>query len=86
MFATVRAKLIGFCFLSLLFIVLVSVAGYFNQSGPDPIERIRDNNDSLKASMLVEKAHANVRADLLQILRLAKNGDIEGVKEAAKDL
>jgi len=86
MFATIRAKVIGFSFVSLLFIVLMTWTGYFGQTGSDAIESTRDSYDLLKPSILADKTHIKVRADVLQILRTAKNGDIESFNEAAKDM
>lgn len=86
MFATIRAKIIGFSFLSLLFIVLVSVAGYPGKSGTNDIYGIRDNYESVKSAMLADKTHIKVRADVLQLLRLAKNSDVAGFREAENEL
>lgn len=86
MFASIRAKLIGFSCFSLLSIVLVGLSGYFGQAGVEVIESAWSGNDSIKAGMMADKAHIKVRAELLQLLRTAKNGDLEGSKEAEKNL
>lgn len=87
MFATVRARIIGFSFLSLLFIVLMSGAGYYGYTDfTDAIEGKLSGNDSVNAGMRDNMAHDVVLADVLQILRLTKSGDMESYKEVAKDL
>lgn len=87
MFATIRAKLIGFSFLSLLSIALVSGAGYYGYCGlANVIGDMRDGHETIKAGMLTDRASDRVRADVLQILRSTRNGDMEGYNEAANDL
>ena len=84
MFATIRAKLIGFSFLSLLFIALVSGAGYYGYYGlTDVIQDTRDGHESIKAGMLTDRVYDRVRGDVLQILRSTINGDMESYNEAA---
>lgn len=87
MFATIRAKLIGFSFLSLLSIALVSGAGYYGYRGfTDVIEDTRDGHESIKTSMLTDRARDRVRGAVMQILRSTRNGEMESYKEAANDL
>ncbi|MDH4215341.1 MAG: methyl-accepting chemotaxis protein [Gallionella sp.] len=86
MFTTIRAKLIGFSFFSLLSIVLVGLSGYFGQTGIEAIESAWSANDSIKAGLMADKAHIKVHAEVLQLLRTAKNGDFDGSKEAEKNL
>ncbi len=87
MFATIRAKIIGFSFLSLLFILLVSMVGNYGKS-----ELIRataysqGNIFAINTNMQVNMAHDEVRADVLQILHEAKTGDTAAYKEASKNL
>lgn len=87
MFATIRAKLIGFSFVSLLFIALVGGAAYYGYSGLSAvIEDARHGQEAIKTGMLADGAYDRVRGDVLQILRSARNGDTESYKEAANDL
>ncbi|OGS96636.1 MAG: hypothetical protein A3H31_07755 [Gallionellales bacterium RIFCSPLOWO2_02_FULL_57_47] len=87
MFATIRAKIIGFSFLALLSVVLMSGAGYYGYTVfTDTIESKLNGDGSIKASMRNNAAHVLVFADVLQVLRVTKNGDMEGYKEVAKDL
>jgi twitching motility protein PilJ len=87
MFATVRAKLIGFSFVSLLFIVLVGGAGYYGKSELGAaVSYSQGNFEVINTHMLVNLAEDQVRADVLQILREAKNADTAAYKETAKNL
>lgn len=87
MFATVRAKLIGFSFISLLFIVLVGGAGYYGKSELSAaVSYSQGNFEAINTNMLVNLAEDQVRADVLQILREAKNADTAAYKETAKNL
>lgn len=86
MFATIRAKIIGFSFLSLLFIALMSGAGYYGYVEFTHVMGKLNGHDSIKADMRNSMAHEMVRADVLQVLRHARNGDMESYKEVAKDL
>jgi len=87
MFATVRAKLIGFSFVSLLFIVLVGGAGYYGKSELGAaVSYSQGNFEAINTNMLVNLAEDQVRADVLQILRDAKNADTAAYKETAKNL
>lgn len=81
MFATIRAKIIGFSVLSLLFVLLVAGFGYYGYSG---LGGAFTRNDPL--GMLSGEAHAMARADVLEAVRAAKSGDMEHYKDAAKDL
>lgn len=87
MFATVRAKLIGFSFVSLLFIVLVGGADYYGKSELSAaVSYSQGNFEVINTNMLVNLAEDQVRADVLQILREAKNADTAAYKETAKNL
>jgi methyl-accepting chemotaxis protein len=87
MFATIRAKIIGFSFLSLSFIALMSGAGYYGYvEFTGVVEGKLNGYDSIKANLQNSTAHERVRADVLQVVRFAKSGDMESYKEAAKDL
>src|SRR5665811_734496 len=87
MFATVRAKLIGFSFVSLSFIVLVGGAGYYGKSELSAAAaHMQDNFEAINTHMLVSLAQDQIRADVLQILREARIGDAVAYKEAAKNL
>jgi twitching motility protein PilJ len=87
MLATVRAKLIGFSFVSLSSILLVGMAGYYGKSElNDAVAYTQGNFEALNNHMRVNLAHDQVRADVLQILREAKIGDTVAYKEAAKNL
>ena len=87
MFVTIRAKLIGFSFLSLLFILLVSATGYYggyelNKALVDTRGKFEAINSHTRADV----ARGLVRADVLQILRAAKSGDMVAYDESEKDL
>ena len=87
MFVTIRAKLIGFFFLSLLFVALVGGAGYYGKSElSDAIEYTQGNFALINTNMRVNMAHDEIRADVLQILREAKIGETVAYKEAVKNL
>ena len=87
MFATIRAKIIGFSFLSLLLILLVSLAGNYGKSEMNrAIAYSQGNISAINTNMQVNMAHDEVRADVLQILREAKTGDTAAYKEASKNL
>ena len=87
MFVTIRAKLIGFSFLSLLFILPVSGAGYYGgYELNNALAEARGNFEAINSHMRADAAHGMVRADVLQILRAAKSGDIAAYEDAAKDL
>jgi twitching motility protein PilJ len=87
MFATVRAKLIGFSFLSLSFILLVGAAGYYGKSElSDAVAYTQGNFEAINTHMRANLAEDQVRADVLQILREAKIGDTVAYKEATKNL
>ncbi len=52
MFATVRAKLIGFSFISLCFILLVGAAGYYEKSASnDSIAYTQRNLETMNSQM-----------------------------------
>jgi len=87
MFATVSARIIGFSFFALLLIVLVGGAGNYGKTGlSSAIAPMQGSLAALNTNMLVNTAHNEVRADVLQILRDAKIGDMVAYKEAEKNL
>ena len=87
MFVTIRAKLIGFSFLSMLCVVLVGGAGYYSKSElNDAIDSAQGNFVLTNTIMRVNIAQDEIRADMLQILREAKIGETVTYKEAVKNL
>jgi methyl-accepting chemotaxis protein len=87
MSVTIRAKLIGFSFLSLLFVALLSVTGYYGHSALSrSADSAWDGYDLIKAYALAERSRDMARTDIAEILRSAKSGDMEGYKEAEKNL
>lgn len=87
MFATIRAKLLGFGFVSLLFIVLVGGAGYYGYHVPS--RALADSQvrfDVVSTQLSTQLAQDAVRTDVLQILRAAKSGDAVAFEEAQKEL
>ncbi len=86
MFATIRAKLLAFSFVSVLFIVLVGGAGYYGYhvlSGA--ISDTQGSSDAVNTQLRAELVQDEVRADVLQILRTAKSGDSAAHDAAAHD-
>jgi len=87
MFATIRAKLLGFGFVSLLFIVLVGGAGYYGYHVPSrALADSQGRFDAAGMQLRTQSAQDAVRADVLQILRVAKSGDAVAFEEAQKEL
>ena len=87
MFVTIRAKLIGFSFLSLLFTTVVGGFGYYsNAELADALVETQGKLEAINTRMRGVMAQDAVRADVLQILRAAKSGDAMAYKEAADDL
>jgi twitching motility protein PilJ len=87
MFVTIRAKLIGFSILSLLIAVLVGGAGYHGKSAQrETIEYTQAKFVLVNANMSADKAQDEVRADTLQILREAKNGETALYNDAVNNL
>jgi twitching motility protein PilJ len=87
MFVTIRAKLIGFSILSLLIAVLVGGAGYYGKSAQrETIEYTQAKFVLVNANMSADKAQDEVRADTLQILREAKNGETALYNDAVNNL
>ncbi|MDH4235205.1 MAG: hypothetical protein OEV15_08745, partial [Gallionella sp.] len=87
MFTTIRAKLIGFSFFSLLFIVLVSVVGNHGKSELGRVSSYSQGNIyAFNTNMRANMAHEEVRADVLQILRVSKIGDTAAYKDASTNL
>lgn len=87
MFATIRAKLLGFGFVSLLFIMLVGGAGYYGYSVHSGV--LSDSQgrfDAFNTQLRTELAHDAVRTDVLQILRAARIGDPVAYEAAQMEL
>ncbi len=87
MFVTLRAKLIGISFLSLLFIALVGGLGYYgNVELADALADIHAKQEAINSYMQGGMGQDAVRADVLQLLRASRNADAAGFKEASNDL
>ena len=87
MFVTIRAKLIGLSFLSLLFTVLVGGFGYYsNDELADALVDTHGKLEAVNTYMQWSMGQDAVRADVLQLLRASKNGDTAAYKEASSDL
>lgn len=86
MFVTIRAKLIGLSFLSLLFIALVGGFGYY--SNVELADALVDTHGKQEAinTYMGSMAQDAVRADVLQLMRVSKSGDAVAFKEASNDL
>jgi methyl-accepting chemotaxis protein len=86
MFATIRAKLIGFSSLSLLFTALAGGFGYYiNVEISDVLVATQGKLEASNSHQQGAMADA-VRADILQILRSLKSGEMVAHKEATDDL
>ena len=85
MFVTIRAKLIGLSFLSLLFTALVGGFGYYsNVELADALAGAHGRQEGLNVQgNLGQDA---VRADVLQLLRVSRNADDAAFKAASDDL
>lgn len=87
MFATIRAKLIGLSFVSLLFILLAGGAGYYGYSVlSDALADTQGSHDVVNTQLRADMVQDAVRADMLQILRESKSGNTAGYEEALKEL
>ena len=87
MFVTIRAKLIGFSILSMLLILLVSGSGYYGgYELHKALLETQENTTAVNSYLRASAAHGMMRADVLQILRAAKNGDAASYADAEKDL
>jgi methyl-accepting chemotaxis protein len=87
MFVTIRAKLIGLSFLSLLFIALVGGFGYYsNVELADALMDTNGKQEAINTYMQGSMSQDAVRADVLQLLRASKSGDAVAFKEASNDL
>ncbi len=87
MFATIRAKLLAFSIFSIVSIVLVGAAGFYGYrviggTNADAQKVL----DAMNAQLRTEAAEHAVRADVLQMLRIAKSGDTASYEEAQKKL
>ncbi len=87
MFVTIRAKLISFIFLLLMFILLVSAVGYYGWNELDKIlVDTRGKSQAINSFLRVEATQGMVKADVLEILRAAKNGDAAAYEQIEKEL
>ena len=87
MFVTIRAKLIGLSFLSLLFIALVGGFGYYsNAELADTIADTHAKQEAINTYLHAGEIQEAVRADVLQLLRTSRNGDAVTFKETFDDL
>jgi methyl-accepting chemotaxis protein len=87
MFVTIRAKLIGLSFLSLLFIALVGGFGYYsNVELANTFADTHGKQDAINTNLQGTMGQEAVRADVLQLLRTSRNGDAVAFKEASNDL
>jgi methyl-accepting chemotaxis protein len=87
MFVTIRAKLIGLSFLSLLFIALVGGFGYYsNVELSNTFADTHGKQDAINTNLQGIMGQEAVRADVLQILRASRNGDTAAFKEASSDM
>jgi len=87
MFASIRAKLIGLSIVTLLCILLVGGSGYYGHytlTGANTQRQV--NSDAINAHLRAEVELEVVRADVLQVLHAAKNGDPVAYEEAQKKL
>jgi methyl-accepting chemotaxis protein len=87
MFVTIRAKLIGLCFLSLLFTALVGGFGYY--SNVELADALVDTHGRQEATNLYLQGSMGqdaVRADVLQLLRVSRSADTAAFKAASSDL
>lgn len=87
MFVTIRAKLIGLSFLSLLFIALVGGFGYYsNVELADALVDTHGKQEAINMYMQGSVGQDAVRADVLQLLRASKSADASVFKVASNDL
>jgi methyl-accepting chemotaxis protein len=87
MFATVRAKLIAFSFVSLSFIVLVGAAGYYGKSGlKDALAHTQENFTAINTQMQLSQVLDQLNADVLQVMHEAKSGNTGPYNEATRSL
>ena len=87
MFATVRAKLIAYSFVSLLFTILVSVAGYCVTSGlSDIVSRTQNYFGAINTQLQLNQILEQAQSEVLQIVREAKIGNTVTYGEALKSL
>ncbi len=87
MFVTIRAKLIGLIFLSLLFTALVGGYAYYsNVELAKQFAESRGKLESINAFLQGGAGQDAIRADVLQILRASRNADTAAYREAVADL
>ncbi|HTN93181.1 MAG TPA: methyl-accepting chemotaxis protein [Gallionella sp.] len=87
MFVTLRAKLIGISFLSLLFIAFVGGLGYYsNVELAGSLADIHAKQEAVNSYMQASMGQDAVRADVLQLLRASRIADAAAFKEASSDL
>ncbi|MDX8385628.1 MAG: methyl-accepting chemotaxis protein [Gallionella sp.] len=87
MFATIRAKLIALSMLSLLLIVIGGGAGYYGKLEFDLVVNGNQGHfEIFKANAQVKSRINEIRADVLQVVYEAKNGETEAYIEAVSNL
>lgn len=87
MFATVRAKLIAFSFVSLSLTILVSAAGYCVTSWlSDVVSRTQDNFGAINTQLQLNQILEQAQSEVLQIVRESKIGNTVTYSEALKSL
>ena len=87
MFVTIRAKLIGLSFLSLLLVTLAGGVGYYGKFElSNAITPMQGSFEPINTNMRVNMSHDEIRADVLQVIREAKIGGEVAYREAVKNL
>ena len=87
MFATIRAKLIALSVLSLLLIVTVGGAGYYGKLEFDlVVNGNQEHFEIFNTNAQVKSKIDEIRADVLQVVYEAKNGETEAYTEAVANL
>ena len=87
MFATIRAKLIALSMLSLLLIVIVGGAGYYGKLEFDSVVNgNQEHFEIFNTNTQVKSRIDEIRADVLQVVYEAKNGETEAYAEAVSNL
>jgi len=87
MFATIRAKLIALSVLSLLLLVVVGGAGYYGKLQFDSVVNAgQDHFEIFNTNTQVKSRIDEIRADVLQVVYEAKNGETEAYSEAVANL
>lgn len=87
MFKTIRTKLIGLSLLSLCFIFLAGVAvDYAGGESANEFSGVQGNSAEIIAPLQESAMHELVRADVLQVLRAGKSGEVPAYQEAVQEL